>query len=130
MITTKAVKNLKSESLFKVAYSIRISFCHIKCIFTVPFTAKSCQEKVVFYKLLSVSTSIHIFKTSWYINYLTVVLDFSYKPLLSELSSSKKKGNNTCVNNVHVDRISMGKHSPYSPINNINIKGPLKDILA
>lgn len=41
-----------------------------------------------------------------------------------------KIGNNTCVNNAHVKRISMGKHYPSIPINKIKIKGLLKDTLT
>lgn len=88
--------------------------------FYYPIYSQSYQEKVTLHKLLSVSRKIHILKTSWYINYLKLALDF-YKLLLSELSSLKKE-NNACVK-----RISMGKHYPSFPINKIKIKGPLKD---
>lgn len=37
---------------------------------------KSYQEKVIFHKLLLVPMNIHFLKTSWYINYLNIVLDF------------------------------------------------------
>ena len=67
------------------------------------------MKKVTLHKLLSVSSNIHILKTSWYINYLKVALDF-YKLLLSELSSlKKKKENNACVNNACVKRNFNGK---------------------